>query len=422
MSAALGAACGQSTSPANSSIAIGASLPFTGKESSTGRNFEQAMLLAIEDVNDAGGISGVPLSMDTRDSNSGSDRGLNDLLSLMYDDNVKYLVGPDENQLANDIVPDVKGLDILNVLPGYAAPSSAFVSATGAWMRLAPLPRATACALAAHAVDEGANRVNTLASIEDYNATLASYFSSYFNYFGGTITPSVTIQTGESSYESAISTVFGYGADRTLLVAYPETAATVVTEAAVSAPSGSWYLSPLLNADVFLLNIPYGALEGAFGLSPSLSLASECGALAAGTHGSVQCSQDNAQKFSDHFAQRWNGALPFPSAYLYYDAVVLLAMGMQYSMATLGSIPSSQGLQQRILALNASTNPPGYWYDLNGAMSSLAQGKALRYVGAGAEYQFDQFGAAQYKVFDTWRVHEQSFTGSGAYSATCPSN
>jgi neutral amino acid transport system substrate-binding protein len=384
-----------------------------------GRNFEQAMLLAVEDVNDAGGVHGTPLSLDTRDSNSGSQRGLNDLLSLIYTDKVQYLVGPDENALANDIVSDVKALDILNVLPGYAAPSTARVSASGAWMRLAPLPAATGCALAAHALDEGANRVNTLASVEDYNATLASYFASNFAFFNGSSTPSVTIQTGQNSYFNAINTVFGYGADRTLLVAYPETAATVVTEASALGAHGTWYLSPLLNADVFLLNIPYGALEGAFGLSPSLSLASECATLTTGTHGPVQCARDNADRFSDHFAERWNGARPFPAAYLYYDAVVLLAMGMQYSMATQGSIPSAQGLEQQVLALNASTNDPGRWSDLKTAMSSLAQGKALRYVGAGAEYQFDRYGAAQYHVFDTWTVHGQSFASTGAYSATC---
>jgi neutral amino acid transport system substrate-binding protein len=357
--------------------------------------------------------------MDTRDSNSGSERGLNDLLSLIYEDKVRYLVGPDENELANDIVGDVKALDILNMLPGYAAPSTARVSATGAWMRLAPTPSATGCALAAHAVDDGATRVNTLASLEDYNATLASDFTSNFVTLAGTNTPSVTIQTGQSSYVSAIDQVFAYGADRTLLVAYPETAATVVTEASASAAHGTWYLSPLLNADVFLLNVPYGALEGAFGLSPSLSLASECGSVTTGNHGPIQCGQDNAKRFSDHFAARWEGARPFPAAYLYYDAVVLLAMGMQYSMATQGSLPSAQGLQRQILAINASANDPGYWSDLKTAMASLAAGKPLRYVGAGAEYRFDAFGAAQYDIFDTWTVHGQSLDGTGAYYAVC---
>ena len=199
-----------------------------------GRNFEQAMLLAIEDVNNAGGIDGVPLSLDTRDSNSGSERGLNDLLSLIYNDGVQYLIGPDENELANDIVSDIKSLNILNILPGYAATSTARVSSSGAWMRLAPSPGAVGCALAGHAVEDGAAQVNTLASPEDYNASLATYFTASFSHFIGTSNaiPSVGLQTGQSSYTDALLKVFSYGATKTLLVAYPETAAAVVTEAA----------------------------------------------------------------------------------------------------------------------------------------------------------------------------------------------
>ena len=414
------AGCGESSKPAGDTISIGTSLPFTGDESAMGRNFEQAMLLAVEDVNNAGGVNGVPLSLDTRDSNSGSDRGLNDLLELIYNDQVQYLIGPDESELANNIVPDIKALDILNILPGYAAPSTNRVSTTGAWLRLAPLPDATGCALAAHALDDGAQHVNTLASMEDYNATLATDFTSDFVYFSGTNTPSVTLQPAQSSYAAAIRSVFEFGADETLLVAYPEMAAQVVTEASVIESQPNWYLSPLLNAEVFLLNIPYGALEGAFGLSPSLSLESECQKPSSGTHGRVSCTRQNSQQFSDHFAARWDGARPFPAAYLYYDAVVLLAMGMQYSIASKGSIPASQALQLDIRDLNVLNNDPAYWYDLKAAFASLGLGKPLRYVGAGAEYHFDAYGQALLDVFDTWRVHEQAFEGAGAYYATCP--
>jgi len=387
-----------------------------------GRNFEQAMLLAIEDVNNAGGIDGVPLSLDTRDSNSGSERGLNDLLSLIYNDGVQYLIGPDENELANDIVSDIKSLNILNILPGYAAPSTARVSSSGAWMRLAPSPGAVGCALAGHAVEDGAAQVNTLASPEDYNASLATYFTASFSHFIGTSNaiPSVGLQTGQSSYTDALLKVFSYGANKTLLVAYPETAAAVVTEASITGIQGSWYLSPLLNADVFLMNIPYGALEGTFGLSPSLSLTSECSVPSDVGYGTVPCTQNNAKQFIDHFAARWDGARPFPAAHLYYDAVVLLAMGVQYSLATQGSAGSAAQLQLQIRNLNAATNKPVYWYDLAAAMAALAQGTALRYVGAGAEYEFDAYGAAQLRIFDTWKIHNQAFAGEGAFYGYCP--
>ena len=50
------AACSSSPEePEGESIPVGVVLPFTGKEAAIGRNLEQAILLAQEDVNRAGG-------------------------------------------------------------------------------------------------------------------------------------------------------------------------------------------------------------------------------------------------------------------------------------------------------------------------------------------------------------------------------
>ncbi|HEY5955907.1 MAG TPA: ABC transporter substrate-binding protein, partial [Polyangiaceae bacterium] len=195
-------------------ISVGASLPFTGKEAALGRNFEQAMLLAIEDVNRAGGVDGAPLQLISRDSNSGSERGFNDLLDLLYTDQVRYLIGPDENDLASRIVPDVKSLKVLNILPGYGAPAIQRSTSSGAWLRLAPSAFAVGCGLAMHAVDEGVQTANTLASPEDYNASVASAFNSIFGKATGNSTPSVTLQKGLSSYAAPIRRVFDTRAER----------------------------------------------------------------------------------------------------------------------------------------------------------------------------------------------------------------
>src|SRR5262245_58722307 len=93
-------ACDDPTSTPPDSIAVGAALPFTGPEAASGRNLEQAMLLAIEDVNRAGGVSGRPLRLISRDSNSGSQRGFDDVLDLLYNEQVRYLIGPEETELS----------------------------------------------------------------------------------------------------------------------------------------------------------------------------------------------------------------------------------------------------------------------------------------------------------------------------------
>lgn len=400
-------------------IEIGASLPFTGREAALGRNIEQAMLLAVEDINNAGGVNGVPLSLVSKDSNSGSERGLNDLISLLYDRQVSFLIGPEENDLAGEIVADVKALDVFNILPGYAAPAINRSSRTGAWLKLAPSTFAMGCALATHALDDGVATANTLSSLEDYNANLASAFGSIYRQ-EGELQPSVTIQSNQTSFSSTIKKARTSNPERTLLIAYPAEAASVVTEWSITDGDGEWYLSPLLHAEVFLSNVPYGSLDGAFGLSPSVSLQSECELPDVDYgHEHVECKRTNAKAFAQHFAGRWDGTKPFPAANLYYDAVVLLALGMQFVYATDDEEPSSKSIQKAILELNVPENDAVQWKDLEKALARTADGDSVRYVGAGAEYSFDEFGTAKHDVFDAWSIKGQSFVSKGQYFARC---
>ena len=61
--------------PADNAILIGGLLPFSGVESAMGFDMEHALMLAVSDVNQAGGVVNRPLYLVSRDSNSGSDAG-----------------------------------------------------------------------------------------------------------------------------------------------------------------------------------------------------------------------------------------------------------------------------------------------------------------------------------------------------------
>lgn len=408
--------CGSEPSaPASDDIAVGALLPFTGKEAALGRNLEQALLLAVADVNAAGGISGHRLRLVTRDSNSGSDRGLDQLLQLLYTDRVTYLIGPEETELAQQVVSDIKGLNVLELLPGYAAPSIEHPGTRGAWIRLAPATEAFACAMGKQAVLWGAKSVNALVTADDYSPTLASDFTSRFGSLGGRTLPSVTAPVGASSYAKQVDQVIDYGADLTLLMAPPESAATITTEWTIDGRRGAWYLSPLLHADSFLENIPFGTLNGAQGISPSSSLASEC--VADGDE--LECTRSNTREFTQHFADYWQGEKPFPAANYYYDALVLLALGLAKGESEEGALPDVQELHQDILTFGQGDSEPVRWNNLRGPLTEVRLGSDVRYVGAATEYVFDVYGAAQHTLFDTWIIANDGFVDSGTVKAVC---
>jgi neutral amino acid transport system substrate-binding protein len=412
--------CGTSEeSEAPNAIVVAAVLPFTGEESTIGQNIEQALLLAVEDVNRAGGVAGRTLRLESRDSNSGSARGLDSLLDVLYNKEAQYLVGPEENELANEIVADIKGLDVLNLLPGYASPSIERVGSRGAWLRLPPSPLAFGCGLAELAIERGAKTANTLVAQDDFNQNVASEFGTEFFDVGGQVLTSATVRAGAQSYRSRTEAALSAGADKTLLIVNPTTAATILTEWAVSMHDGSWLFGPMLHTPGFLENVPTNALDGTYVLSPTLSLASECETQAQAYHGPMQCKHDNANAFRDYFAERWDGDAPFPAAHFYYDAVILLAMGLQYSAAQGSLTPTAAELRATILEMADSDHGRGRWDDLGHVMETLAEGTPLAYTGAAAEYEFDRYGAAFHALFDSWRVEKQGFVDEGTLQAMC---
>jgi ABC-type branched-subunit amino acid transport system substrate-binding protein len=417
--ALLTSACSEEAPDASETegIAVGALLPFTGKEAAIGRNLEQALLLAVADVNAAGGINGQPLRLITRDSNSGSERGLEQLLQLLYSDQVSYLIGPEETALAQEVVPDIKALNVLEILPGYAAPSIEHSGSRGAWVRLAPSTEAFACAMGKQVVRSGASSVNALVTADDYSPSLATDFTSRFGSLGGKLLPSVTVPVGASSYARQVAQVVGYGADLTLLMAPPESAATITTEWTIDGRRGGWYLSPLLRADAFLQNIPFGTLNGALGLSPSTSLAGEC---APSDGEELTCTHTNATAFAEHFAGYWQGDRPFPAANYYYDAMVLLALALSKGSVEDDTRPGVRGVHANIRELGEPDAVPVRWNDLRGPFAEIRLGTQVRYVGAAAEYEFDIYGAAKHTVFDTWAIANDGFVDTGTVKAVCP--
>ena len=245
-------------------------------------------------------------------------------------------------------------------------------------------------------------------------------FGTQFARLGGAVLPSVTVRADLSSYSLAIDQVFRFEAERTLLMAYPAVASAIVTEWEVGGRRGAWDLSPILRAEVFLLNTPFRALQGYSGLSPSSSLPSECEASDPEQPSQVSCVRDNAERFAEHFANRWDGDRPLPAAHFYYDAVVLLAMGLEYSLAQGEDMPAAASLQRSIRHINQEQSEPASWLDLPQALERLSSGAPVRYVGAAAEYSFDEFGAAQHVVFDTWQIDGRSFVDTGPLWASCP--
>jgi len=403
-----GASCAESDEPEPvpaDAIRIGAVLPFSGPLASTGIHLERALMLAVEDVNRAGGIDGRMLHLVVRDSNSGSDRGLAEARELLED--VAYLVGPEEDHMALDLVADVKRLDRLNLQPAFTSPTVTESGSKGAWLRLAPSALTMGCALATKAFDDGVESTRTLAARDDYHLELATVFRSTFSKLGGLAYPMVTVSSGESSYRKAIAQVNTFDAEATLMLAYPGTAATIINEMSRSEPV-RWYLSPLLHDDALLANVQEGVLDDSVGVSPSLASNSECdsgeglGGFGGASTG-FNCDAHAAERFARYYAERWEVEDPLNAAHFYYDAVILLALGLERAAADGRAAPRPQELLPYLTGLSGGEEQVA-WDSLDEGLDLARKGTSLQYVGAAGDYTFNQRGHNLRAIVDTWVV------------------
>jgi ABC-type branched-subunit amino acid transport system substrate-binding protein len=402
-------ACGEQPAPETvpaDAIRIGAVLPFSGPLASTGIHLERALMLAVEDVNRAGGVNGRQLHLVVKDSNSGSARGLAEAKQLLEE--VSYFVGPEEDHMALDLVGDVKRLDRLHLQPAFTSPTITESGSKGAWLRLVPSALTMGCALATKAVDDGITSTRTIAARDDYHLELATVFSSAFSSLDGRAYPTVTVASGESSYKKAIAQAQRFDADATLMLAYPGTAATIIKEMSRT-ENVRWYLSPLLRDDALLANLPEGTVTDSVGVSPTFASNAECdseggglGGMGGGTD-SVSCEAGGADRFTRHYADRWDVESPLKAAHFYYDAILLLALALEQAAAAGESQPRPQALLPYLTELSNGTEQVA-WDSLDEGLALARDGVDLRYIGAAGEYSFDDHGHNMRALVDTWVI------------------
>ncbi len=198
-----------------------------------------------------------------------------------------------------------------------------------------------------------------------------------------------------------------YGADLTLLTAPPESASVIATEWTVDGAPGRLVPEPTLRADVFLANIPFGTLNG---VARPLAVVEPDERVCAGGRRRAQLHpHERRRRFRTHFSDYWQGDRPFAAANYYYDAVVLLALGLNKGLSETGELPDLKQLHANIRSLGDPDAEPVRWNNLRGPFTEIRLGTEVHYVGAAAEYEFDRYGAAQHTVFDHWEVANDGF-------------
>ena len=224
--AALTAACGDDDD--GEALKIGFLADFSGPLAEFGPVIQTGVELAIEHINEAGGVNGKDVTFVTGDTQVDATQGTEEARRLVDIDGVHAIVGPLSSTVTISVAESVTGdAGVPTISPSATSPAVSDANDNGYLFRSTTSDAAQGPVLAQLAVDEGYDNVAVLFINDAYGQGLADAFEAAFS---GTITKA-SFEDGQASYLAELQQVAGGGASVLVAIGFPTQAGVFIREA-----------------------------------------------------------------------------------------------------------------------------------------------------------------------------------------------
>lgn len=260
---------GESSSP----LIIGTLLPQTGSLAQLGPPEIAGVDLAVEEINEAGGVLGSEVEVVHTDSSDAehaevATQSVTDLISQ----DVAVIIGAASSSVTRNVIDDITGAEIVQISPANTATDLSGYDPF--YFRTAPPDTVQGAALGNLILGDGATNVGVLVFNDDYGISLRNVVSDVVTEAGGTITygnEGEEFDPAEQNFTSIVSTALATSPDAMAVIAFTDQTPLILPELATQGfDMSKVYLvdGNLQNfADTFdpgLLTGAQGTLPGAF--------------------------------------------------------------------------------------------------------------------------------------------------------------
>ncbi len=360
-------------------------LPLTGDLSPFGPGMEQAVQLAVDEANAAGGVHGESVVRDGFDTATNPDTAPTEADKIIAG-GYQAEVGAASSGISLSVIDALTGSDVLMISPSNTSPQFSSYDANGLYFRTVPSDALQGEYIAALLETRGVQNVGIIYRQDSYGEGLNDAFQSNF---GGAVAIAVPYSPEDLDAASIVTQVVEAAPDAVLFIGFPETGVPIHQEA---------FKQELLKADQ---SIPWfytdGMLDPTFvestGLDPTVFTGFE--GTAPGTP-----EGEAAAQFATRFVAATGGEFTLfaPQS---YDAAWLVMLASQASDGT------SAGIQAAMVDVSKG----GTKCIAEACLVALIADPAadIDYVGASGEIDFkDGTGDPGSALYQIW-----SFTADG---------
>lgn len=372
-------------STVESSYTIASFLPISGALSSKGPSRQNAAILAVQHINQAGKIDGKELELLTIDTETNGQTS-REKLKKVYDKypSLKAIIGASSSEVSKALLEEAKKSKTVMISPSSTSSIFTTLDDQSLFFRTAPGDEFQGKIMADKILESGLSRLAILHIDNAYGNSLKDILKKDFETVGGRVITQVSYgESPQSSYQNELNQLLKEPVDVVAFIGYPAEATTIFNEWLDSelAPNVQWFLSDGLKDIQLLKSLKQpDKLNGALGTIPA------------------NPNSDSAQLFQDEYIQQF-GDFPVSFAAHTYDAVILSALALQQQSISTQDLPN---------ALLEVSRPPGETIgpgvtELKKALQLLKEKKAINYEGASGAVDFDSHGNVK-SDYEIWTI------------------
>ncbi len=360
-------------------LKIGLLLNFTGSpEASADRR--RAFELALQHINDAGGVLGMPVSGVVADATGDPDTAVEEAARLIDEEGVHAIVGPNASSASLPIAEKVSATHrIPTISPSATSPQLTDVHDDGYFFRTALSDVAQGPILADVTRRQGFDNVGLIYQDDAYGAGLADAFAASWD---GEMR-SVDVEATETDLTTALEESAQDGAQALVVIGFEGLALELVRQAIDGNIYSQFVFADAAKRLSLVEDIGVEDLGGMYGT------------------GSAPAPHSDAAESWDNAYIAAYGELPV-LAYVKetYDATVAIALAAQAAgRVDGGSIRD----QLRTIAMPPGATIPGTPDGIANALTQLADGGDIDYDGTSGVLEWDEHGDVRRGYIGVWR-------------------
>jgi len=355
------------TPAAAQDVKIGAIMSTTGPLQVFGEAGLRGIQLAIDQVNEAGGVLGQQVELVAADDATNPQVGVDAAQRIVNVDGVVGIVGALSSGVTIPIATTVSATaGVPQISTASTSPVITTLEDNGFLFRTTPHDALQGEVLADVVTQQGIEKVAVVYVNNDYGKGLADAFAESY---GGEVTASVAYEERQASYRGELSRAAQGDPGALIMIAYPGDGIPMIRQALEEGFFEAFVFTDGMKA-AEVAAAAGDALDGAFGTAPAGDPEAEA-----------------AKLFREMYEEGYGELPPQPFIDTAYDATMLMALAIEKAGSTEGAAIRD--------ALHEVANPPGETIlpgEFAKAKELLAAGEDINYEGAGGSQDFDEAG------------------------------